>query len=104
MIGQMKDRIRVVHVNKIDNGRGGFRRNEVEIGTFWGAIEETSGRNLVEYRQAEMRTNTRIRVRKDSRITRQCELYSRGQKYEIEEIIDEGAYLNILAVGEHIGE
>jgi SPP1 family predicted phage head-tail adaptor len=104
MIGSMKDRIRVVHINKVSNGRGGFKRSEVEIGTFWGAIEEASGRNIVEYRQAEMKTNTRITVRKDTRITRQCELYSRGMKYEIEEILDEGDYLNILAVGERIGE
>lgn len=104
MIGSMKDRIRVVHVNKIDNGRGGFRRSEIEIGTFWGSIEEQSARNIIEYRQAEMRTNCRIRVRKDSRITRQCELYAKGLKYEIEEILDEGAFLNILAVGERIGE
>jgi len=104
MIGQMKDRIRVVHINKSDNGRGGFRRVPVEIGTFWGAIEEQSAQNIVEYRQAEMKTNCRIRMRKDTRITRQCELYARGLKYEIEEILDEGNFLNILAVGERIGE
>jgi SPP1 family predicted phage head-tail adaptor len=104
MIGNMKDRVKVVHINKIDNGRGGFQRREVEIGTFWGEIVETSARNIVEYRQAEMKTNTRIRMRKDSRITKQCVLYSRGMKYEVEEIIDDGAFLNILAIGEIIIE
>jgi hypothetical protein len=103
MIGQMKDRIKVVHINKIDNGRGGFQRREVEIGTFWGSIEEQSARNIVEYRQDEMRTNTRIIMRKDSRITRKCVLYARETKFEIEEIIDEGSFINILAVGEKIG-
>jgi head-tail adaptor len=104
MIGSMRDRVKVVHINKIDNGRGGFQRRELEIGTFWGSIEELNARNIVEYRQAEMRTNCRIRMRKDTRITRQCVLYARGQKFEIEEIIDEGSFLNILVVGEIIGE
>jgi head-tail adaptor len=102
MIGRMKDRVRVVHINKTDNGRGGFKRTEVEIGTFWGAIEDLSQTNIVEHRQAEMKTNARIRMRVDTRITRQCVLYSRGLKYEIDEILEENGFLIILVVGERI--
>lgn len=103
-IGEMKDRITVHHINKLDNGRGGFLRKEMPIGTFWGQIESLRDAKLVQYRQADLNSNTRITMRIDSRITRNCVLFARGYRYEIEEVIEEGNFLKILAVGEKIGE
>lgn len=104
MIGQMKDRINVKFNKKEDNGRGGWTLTELDMGTFWGEIRPASARNIIQYRQADMNTNTTIIMRANANINKFCTLYARGSKYTIEEIIPEGQYLKITAVGEEINE
>jgi len=79
-------------------------KKEIIIGTFWVQIESLRDSKIVQYRQANLNSNTRITMRLDTRITRNCILFARGYRYEIEEIIEDGNFLKILAVGEKIGE
>jgi SPP1 family predicted phage head-tail adaptor len=105
MIGTFKDRITVKFLMKNDNGRGSWTNKEVEQGTFWGRIEPMSARNIVQYRQADLNTNTKIVMRKDpATITRNHVLYARGLKYSIDEVIEKEGFYHIFAVGEIIGE
>jgi SPP1 family predicted phage head-tail adaptor len=104
MIGAMRDRINVDFVQKVSNGRGGWTFTLIDQGIFWGEIMDESARNQIQYRQADMNTNTTIIMRANDKINRHCVLYARGFKYTIEEIIvDERAqYMTIKAVGERM--
>lgn len=103
-IGKMRDRISVVMEQKVDNGRGGWTLNEIPQGSWWGEITELSARNIIQYRQADMNVNTEIKMRANDKINRHCTLYSRGNKYIIEEIIPKNGFYIIMAVGERNAE
>ena len=104
MIGKMKDRITVKMEQKADNERGGWIVQEKELGTFWGHIEPLREANIVQYRQADKQTNTRIKMRSNDAITVECLLYARGHIYRIDEVIDKDGFLTLLTVGERIGQ
>lgn len=104
MIGKMKDRITAMTLKKVPNGRGGWTIEELSIGTFWGQIEDLNARNIIQYRQADLNTNTRIRMRANDQITKECVFYARGYKYKLEEIIEKNGFYTIMAVGEKIGQ
>lgn len=104
MIGQMKDRVTAKTLQKVTNGRGGWTLQEVLIGTFWANIESINARNIIQYRQADLNTNTRIIMRANDQITKECVFYARGCKYNLEEIIEKNGFYTIMAVGEKIGE
>jgi len=105
MIGSMKDRIRVDSEIKTDNGRGGWTYTYTTLGTWWGKITELSARNIIQYRQADMNVDTEIVMRANTKISRDCVLFARGNKYNIEEVTEKtnGFYV-IMAVGEKIAE
>jgi SPP1 family predicted phage head-tail adaptor len=105
MIGSMKDRIRVDSQIKKDNGRGGWTYEYSTVGTWWGKITELSAQNIIQYRQADMNVNTEIVMRANTKISRDCILYARGNKYRVEEITEKtkGFYI-IMAVGEKVAQ
>jgi SPP1 family predicted phage head-tail adaptor len=103
MIGKMKDRVTAKKLQKISNGRGGWTHQEIDIGEFWAEIEALSARNIVQYRQGDLNTNTQIIMRSNDQINRECIFYARGQVYRIEEVLEDKGFLTILAVGENIG-
>lgn len=103
-IGQMKDRITVNNLIKNSNGRGGWIHTEEPIGTFWGEIGPISGSKVVQFRQADLKSNAQIIMRANERITRETVLYARGQKFEVEEVIRDNDYITLLVVGEKIGQ
>jgi len=103
-IGTMKDRVTSKLAKKLDNGRGGWTIEEVPQGTFWAEVKSLSARNIIQYRQADKNTNTLIRMRANDYVTHDSYLFARGNKYLIEEIIEEDDFFIIMAVGERIGE
>jgi SPP1 family predicted phage head-tail adaptor len=104
MIGKMKDRLHFYFLKKVDNGRGGWTTTEEDRGEFWGYIESLSARNIIQYRQADLNTNTKAIIRANSLINKDCCFYARGFKYAIEEIIEEDGFYQIMAVGERIAD
>ena len=102
MIGSMKDRINAKILKKNSNGRGGWNLEEIELGTFWGNIEPLSARNIVQYRQGDLNTNTKITMRANAQITKESVFYARGQKFLIESILEKNGFYEIMAVGEKI--
>ena len=104
MIGEMKDRILAVQLLKIPNGRGGWTKEEITIGTFWAKVEELNARNIIQYRQADLNTNTKIVMRANDQITKECVFYTKGYKYNLEEVIEANGFMTIMAVGEKINE
>jgi SPP1 family predicted phage head-tail adaptor len=103
-IGKMKDRVTAKNKIKVDNGRGGWTYDEQTIGTYWAEVAPLSARNIIQYRQADKNTNTLIKMRYDSKITVDTVFYARGNRYDLEELIEENDYLIMMAVGEKIGE
>lgn len=100
-IGQMKERLSIKFVDKVSNGRGGWIDEEIDRGTVWAEIKELSARNIVQYRQADMNTTTEIITRATNLIDRHCVFYAKGNKYLLEEIIeDKDGFYHIMAVGE----
>lgn len=104
MIGQMKDRVNVKMEQKSDNGRGGWLIQEVDKGTYWAKIEPLREANIIQYRQADKQTNTKITMRATPAVTIDCVLYARGNLYRIDEIIENDGFLTILTVGEKLGQ
>ena len=104
MIGKMKDRITAKTIKRNPNGRGGWTLQEVDIGTFWGEILQMSERNIIQYRQADLNTNVKIRMRANVLITKETSLYARGNKYAIDEVLEKDGFYIIMAVGEKINE
>lgn len=104
MIGAMRDRVEAYTLTKVSNGRGGWTHQETLLGTFWAKIEDLNARNIVQFRQGDLNTNTQITMRANPSITRESVFYARGKKYLIEEILEVKGYYTILAVGEHIGK
>ena len=104
MIGQMRDRVTVKLEKRSDNGRGGWLVQEVTMGTFWAKIEPLREANIIQYRQAEKQTNTRITMRANDVTTMDCVIYARGNFYRIDEILEKDGFLTLLTVGEKIGQ
>lgn len=104
MIGQMKDRITIKLEQKSDNGRGGWLIQEVDMGTFWARIEPLREANIIQYRQADKQTNSKIIMRSNDVININCVIYARGNFYRIEEIIEKDGFITLLTVGEEIGQ
>src|SRR3954453_24058357 len=104
MIGQMKDRITIKLEQKSDNGRGGWLITEVDKGTFWARIEPLREANIIQYRQADKQTNSKIIMRSNDVININCVIYAGGNFYRIEEIIEKAGFFGLLTVGEEIGQ
>lgn len=104
MIGKMKDRVTIKLEQKSDNGRGGWLIQEIDRGTFWARIEPLREANIIQYRQADKQTNSKIIMRSNGVVDINCVIYSRGNFYRIEEIIEKDGFLTLLTVGEKIGQ
>jgi SPP1 family predicted phage head-tail adaptor len=104
MIGQMRDRVTIKLEQKSDNGRGGWLIQEVDMGTYWAKIEDLREANIIQYRQADKQTNTRITMRANDVINNNCVIYARGNYYRIEEIIEKDGFITLLTVGEKIAQ
>jgi head-tail adaptor len=104
MIGLMKDRIAVESQIKVENGRGGWTYSYSTIGTWWGKLTPLSARNIIQYRQADKNVDTEIIMRANTLISRDCILFSRGNKYIIEEIMEKDGFYIIMAVGEKVAQ
>lgn len=102
MIGEMKHRVTAMTKKKVPSGRGGWTIEEIEIGTFWAKIEDLTARNIIQYRQADLNTNTRIIMRANDQITKECVFYAKGYRYNLEEVIEKDGFFTIMAVGEKI--
>jgi SPP1 family predicted phage head-tail adaptor len=104
MIGQMKDRLNAKTLAKVSNGRGGWTHEEIDIGTVWARVRDLGARNIVQFRQADMNTNTEIVIRANDKITRETVFYGLGNRYEVEDIVESNGYYTISAVGETLGK
>lgn len=84
--GEMRERLTITGVVKIDNGRGGWTTQKQTIGTFWAYIEQQSAKEVIRYNSEDTRVKSQIVTRYHPAIKPGVEYEGRtrdGRKFEM---------------------
>ena len=105
MIELLKNRVTVKKYTKVANGRGGFTLTETDLGEKWAAVLPMSVREMAQFMQLDKAIDTRIIMRKDPEIDKDCIIYFRNKRFKIEQFIDRLDFLDyneLIVIGEKV--
>lgn len=107
MIGQLKYPAEAEKMQKVDNGRGGFKEVAVPIGTFWLSQYRVTQREVLQYQQAGLTVENKFIARYDPIIDENVRFVLNGVRYRVvftENPVDPTDYMEIYTEVDQIGE
>jgi SPP1 family predicted phage head-tail adaptor len=102
MINRFNEKAEVILINKVDNGRGGWKEERTSLGFFWTYHSPLSSDKKVQYAQNEIEHSTRFYFQYNEQITENCLILYKGLEYKIIEISppeEQGFFMEVLCDG-----